>query len=297
MAHAPSRLDDLRWLLVAAAARALTWLPVDAALATGEALGVLAHRVAGRRRHIADVNLALCFPDLDAGERAALVARTFRSTGIAVAETALAWLSSSARLDGRVTFSGLEHLRVQDGRGVLLFGAHFSTLDIAGALLSREVSVDVVYRAHRNARFERLMARSRARVIGGAIERDDTRAIVRRLRAGRVVWYAADQDYGRRHSVFAPFFGVPAATITAGTRLARAGNARVLFVSHFRSGRPYRWCIDVQPLPDGFPSGDDVADATVLNAHIEREVRRDPAQYLWLHRRFKTRPDGEPRPY
>lgn len=297
MARSPTPLDNLRWRFVIALARAVTALPVDVALRIGGVLGAVGYRIARRRRHIAETNIALCFPELEPPARAALVRRTFRATGIALIETAMTWLRPVVPLRPRAHFCGLELLRAGDGRGVLLIGAHFSTLDLAGALLALEAPVDAIYRPHANPLLQQLMADARTRAMGGAIERSDTRTIVRRLRAGRTVWYAADQDFGRRHSVFAPFFGVPAATITAGGRLARAGNARVLFLSHFRTEEPFAWHIRIQPCPDGYPSGDDVADAAALNRLIEHEIRRDPAQYLWLHRRFKTRPEGEARPY
>jgi KDO2-lipid IV(A) lauroyltransferase len=293
------RLRDLPLWLAIAIAWLLVRLPLPLLLRIGIGIGWLGDRVAGSRAHIADVNLALCFPELDVRARRALRRRTFRAYGIALVETAIAWLRPVTALSRRTQIDGLEHVRAAQarGHGVLLLGAHFSTLDLAGTLLATALRLDITYRRNRNPAIEWLMHQGRARCYDRVHERDDVRAAIRSLREGRVLWYAADQDYGRRHSVFAPFFGVPAATITAATRIAAAGGAEVLFFSHFRTESPWAWQLSIQPLPAGYPSGETVQDATLLNAHIEAQVRRDPAQYLWLHRRFKTRPAGEARPY
>lgn len=293
------RLRDLPLWLAIAIAWLLVRLPLPLLLRIGIGIGWLGDRVAGSRAHIADVNLALCFPELDVRARRALRRRTFRAYGIAFVETAIAWLRPVTALSRRTQIDGLEHVRAAQarGHGVLLLGAHFSTLDLAGALLATALRLDITYRRNRNPAIEWLMRQGRARCYDRVHERDDVRGAIRSLREGRVLWYAADQDYGRRHSVFAPFFGVPAATITAATRIAAAGGAEVLFFSHFRTESPWAWQLSIQPLPAGYPSGEAVQDATLLNAHIEAQVRRDPAQYLWLHRRFKTRPAGEARPY
>jgi Kdo2-lipid IVA lauroyltransferase/acyltransferase len=279
--------------------RVVAGLPLRAQYAIGRWLGRLLHRTARRRRHIADVNLRLCFPELDARMRADLVRNVFRSIGIGLVETAIAYYVPMERLRPRVTIEGLEHLEAAraQGRGVLLIGAHFTTLDLAGGLMSLFADIDVIYRRGKNPVAERVMVHGRQQHFKGVIERRDTRTLIRRLRENRVVWYAADQDYGRKHSVFAPFFGQRAATITASARIARMNQSPALFLSHFRDERTLTWTLRVSPVLDGFPSGDDVTDAARINALIEREVRRHPEQYLWIHRRFKTRPRGESRPY
>lgn len=265
----------------------------------GHAAGAALFRIAHVRRHIADTNLRLCFPDLSEQARTDLVRAVFRSVGHSAIETAIAWFRAPAHYAGRLDVTGLPHLlNAQNlGRGVLLIGAHFATLDFAGALLSLVADIDVIYRYNKNPVIEWVMRRGRMRLFGGVIERKDTRAVVKRLRKGRTIWYAADQDYGRKVSVFAPFFGVPAATITAGARLARLNGSPALFFSHFRDVTTGRWSIHFSPIIQGYPSGDAVADATRINRLIEAEILKHPDQYLWLHRRFKTRPAGEARPY
>jgi len=273
-------------------------LPLRAQFGLGRAIGAIGYRFARGRRHIARTNIALCFPELDPGAREALVRKTFTSTGIGGVETAVAWFGDIGRFDGRVTFEGLETLTAAQrrGRGVMLIGAHFSTLDLAGALLSRAVDLDVIYRYNKNPVIEWAMRHGRERRFREVIERSDTRAVLTRLKGGHTIWYAADQDYGRKVSIFAPFFGVPAATITAASRFARFNSSPAVFISHFRDAATRTWSLHLREIEE-FPGSDEVEDARRINDVIEREIRRHPDQYLWLHRRFKTRPEGEPRPY
>ena len=269
-------------------------LPLRWQFALGSAAGRLAWRIGGRRRRIAEVNVAICFPELDAAGRTAVVRGMFAGVGMALLEAAWAWARPFAALTPRVRFEGLDDLlRAQaEGRGVLLAGGHFLTLELAGAALAGRVSFDVVYRRNRSPVINWAMLRGRKRLYGTVIERGDMRRAARRLKQGRIVWYAADQDYGRRHSLFAPFFGRPAATVNAAARLARINGSPVVLFSHFRDEGGQTWTLRLQRL-HGYPSGDDEADATRLNAAIEAEIRRHPEQYLWLHRRFKTQPGGE----
>ena len=278
--------------------RTAAYLPVGSQRSLGRALGVLLHRLLRSRRHIAEVNVALCFPELPAAEQRSLVRAIFESTGIAVLETARAFFRDPEPLRARTTIEGLEHLDAARslGRGVVLAGAHFATLDLAGALLSLFTDFDVIYRPNDNPVIERAIRRGRQRLYENVIARDDLKGAITSLKQARTLWYAADQDYGGKHSVFAPFFGVPAATITMTTRLARVNGSPVVFYSHFREpGGRFR--LKLSPALAGYPSGDEVADAARMNLVIEAEVRSRPDQYFWLHRRFKTRPSGEPPPY
>jgi Kdo2-lipid IVA lauroyltransferase/acyltransferase len=286
------------WMLIACG-WLLARLPLRILVALGQAIGNLAFVVARSRRHITRVNLALCFPELDASAQQRLARDVFRHAGVSLCEQLVAWLNPRKPVARRFTVVGADHLRAAaaEGRGVLLVGAHFSCMDFASQALTQAVDIDVIYRANRNPAWEWLQVHGRQHYFDGVIERDDTRQVLRRLQAGRAIWYAADQDYGRKHSVFAPFFGIPAATITAGARLARFNDSPVLFIRQHRNLADLTWEVEIGAPIDGYPSGDDVADATRLNAIIEAAIRRDPAQYLWLHRRFKTRPAGEARPY
>ena len=167
-------------------------------------------------------------------------------------------------------------------------------MDIISRALSDAVDIDVMYRENKDPVWEWLQVKGRSRFFDGVIEREDTRQTLRRLKAGRTIWYAADQDYGRKHSVFAPFFGVETASITATSRFARFNKSPVLFMSHFRDLDTLTWSINISPIIEGFPTNDDVADVTRMNEILEAVIRQHPEQYLWIHRRFKTRPEGEP---
>ena len=154
-----------------------------------------------------------------------------------------------------------------------------------------------IYRPHNNPLFERFMTRARGRNFGTAIDRSDLRGVVRQLKAGRMVWYSPDQDFGRDVSVFAPLFGQQAATIRLMAKLARMTGASVVPMMFHRNPDNATYTIESLPALEGFPSNDEVADATKVNQFIEQAIRKHPEQYLWLHRRFKTRPEGEPSVY
>ncbi|MAM57633.1 MAG: lipid A biosynthesis acyltransferase [Salinicola sp.] len=275
--------------------RAGALLPWRLKLALGRGIGLLTWKLAKRRRHITDTNLALCFPELDDRQRAELVRKTFVANGIGILETATGWCRDPEHLRHRVTFRGTEHMEraMARGKGALIIGIHFSTLDLGGALHSLFFPADVVYRPHDNPVFEDFMTRARRGIFGAAIDRHDLRGVVRRIKAGHAVWYSPDQDFGREASVFAPFFGVPAASIKLTAKIARMTGAPVMPLMFHRNPDNRTYTLEYLPPLENFPSGDDVADAAQVNAFIEQAIRRHPEQYLWLHRRFKTRPPGD----
>lgn len=282
------------WLAVA-----LGWLiarlPHRLLVSIGRGVGALVYRLGGSRLRIARANARLIYPDATERERETFVRDVFRHTGIGLVETGAAWLNPKRNLDHLFDIVGIEHLRnaVEQGRGVVLLGGHFAVLDIIAGTLARNADVVPIYRTNKSPVWEWLQTRGRGAHFPKQIERADTRSVMRALKRGEVIWYAADQDYGRKHSVFAPFFGVQAATITGTARFARLNGSPVLLMSHFRDLDTGRYELRFsKPLVD-YPTGDDVADATTINALIESEVRRHPSQYLWVHRRFKTRPEGK----
>lgn len=278
--------------------RAIGWLPFDWQLGIGSSLGDLAYWLARDRKHIAKTNLDLCFPELDNHTRQQLVKSVFRNNGRGIIETAFAWSGRIDRLEDRISFEGLEHLEAAAslGKGVLLLGMHFSTLDLCGAALGRRIPFDVMYRRNKNALLESVMRDGRARNFPNAIERSDVRLVIKSLKAGHIVWYGPDQDYGRKHSVFAPFFGIDAASITATARIARITGAPVIVFQHRREV-DNRYTIELSAPLEHFPTGDDIQDATIVNQLVERAIKKAPDQYWWVHRRFKTRPHGQKRPY
>lgn len=274
-------------------------LPYRAAIRVGEAIGMLLYPFTVRRRRIVAVNLKLCFPELSAAERRALARKNFRYTGRTVAEMALSWWAPASRLPQLANFHGLEHLRAAEarGRGVLLVGGHFTPMEMAARLTSFETRIDTIYRPNKNPVLEYLTARFRQRHYGEPISRKDMRMLVRRLRQGRVVWYPPDQDYGRRHAVFVPFFGVPAATVSATSRIARLSRATVVPISFYGRDDASGYDIVFHPPLEDYPGDDPAADALRLNQFFEEAIRRAPEQYLWVHRRFKTRPNLDDRQF
>jgi KDO2-lipid IV(A) lauroyltransferase len=274
-------------------------LPFPVQIVLGRMLGRLAYWAMPGRRRVARTNIHLCFPELSADARRRLLREHFQSLGIGVIETAMSWWAPAERLRGLARIEGLAHLHaaLDHGRGVILLSAHFTTLEIGGRLLSLHAPFHVLYRPHKNAAFEAVMQTARARHFEKAISRDDMRAMLKSLKANMPVWYAPDQNYGREHSIFVSFFGIPASTITATARLARISGAKVVpfFQERLPGAAGYR--LRLHPALEDFPTGDEAADTQRINDLIEAEIRKIPAQYLWAHRRFKTRPLGEPPVY
>lgn len=275
--------------------RLVALLPYRWLLPLGRGAGWFAARTLRGRRRIAERNIELCFPELDASARDAMAEANLRDAGLMLVEFALAWMGSE-RAVARVSLQieGLEHLEAARaaGCGVLLVGAHFSHLELCARLVSRHIRIAGMYREHDDAAFEWAIKRARLAYAAAMFTKTELRQTVRWLKDGNILWYAPDQDMRGKDSVFAPFFGVPASTITATHHLARLSGALVVPFFHRRlDGGGYAIRLEA-PLSD-FPSTDAAADTARVNACIERMVREAPSQYLWMHKRFKTRPAGE----
>ncbi len=273
----------------------LARLPWPLQRVIGRTLGALAVRVPNQRRRIAHRNLELCFPDLGAAARERLLRASYRELGIGVFEFMRAWWGSVARFDGTTTVAGLDALaRARAaGTGVILVSGHFMSLELCGRLLTGHVPLAGLYRRYENPVIEWAVRRGRMRYAVAMFERDEVRAAVRHLRRGGVLWYAPDQDMRGRDFVFAPFFGVPAATTPATHHLARLGNARVMSFGHRRRADGRGFDLEIGAALPGIPSQDATADTALVNAAIESLVRASPADYLWVHARFKRRPAGD----
>lgn len=276
-------------------------LPYRVLLPLGRAVGWLMYLFMRERREIARINLELCFPDWSAERRKKVLRENFASNGIALFEMAMAWWWPKRRLARLARIEGLEHLQqaAAQGQGVVLMSAHFTTLEIGAALLGQKATIDGMYREHKNAAFDYVQRRGRERhnADAVAVEREDVRSMLKSLRKGRAIWYAPDQDYGRKASVFVPLFGVTAATVTATATFARLGKALVVPFTQTRLADGSGYLLRVHPPLEDFPSGDDETDARRINQWVEQEILQQPEQYMWVHRRFKTRPEGEARPY
>jgi KDO2-lipid IV(A) lauroyltransferase len=255
-------------------------------------------RLAMRRRaRIVRRNLALCFPDRSDDERRRLEAAHFRQLAEAVGEIAVAW-HHAGRLDESFGDAvGLQHVEAAraGGQGVLLLTAHVTCLEIGARLVGERIDASAIYRPLSNPVLEVAQARGRARYARRMIPRKALRDMVRHLRGGGTLWYAPDQDLGPERSRFAPFFGIETATATGLVELARLGRARVVPMMPIKDPDSGRVRVHFEAAFDAFPSGDDAADLARFNAFVERHVRAAPAQYWWLHRRFKSAPDGSDR--
>lgn len=268
-------------------------LPIRFQWWLGRISGLLAWQFARSRRHITEANIHLCFPELNASQQATLVRQAFIANGIGLLELGIAWFRNPAKLTGITTIHGIEHFdqALAHGKGILLLGGHYSTLDLGGSLVTEYIEADVMQRDHNNPLMNAVMTRARGRRYSSVLAATDLRGLFRSLKKNHAVWYATDQDYGRKDIVFAPFFGIPTGTITATSRIAERSGCKVVPFSHFRRTDRLGYDIYFHPALENYPSADDMQDATRINQTIEREIRRAPDQYLWMHRRFKTRPD------
>ena len=277
----------------------LHFLPLPLLARVGERLGLLFLLVKKTRREIATTNLALCFPELNQIELGRLVKAHFKVLGRSVIERNILWWASKARLSRLIQVNGEEKLDAikKTGRPIIFLAPHFVGLDIGGTAVSMRFNGLGLYSAQKNKLFNQLAYQGRSRFGDQQllIRQDGSiRAILKGLKQGRPIYYLPDMDLGRKDSIFVPFFGVPAATITTLSRLARASNALVVpwITRILPNGKGY--VVEIgDPLAD-FPTDDVNADTRNMNAYIERIVLTMPEQYLWVHKRFKTRPEGDP---
>jgi KDO2-lipid IV(A) lauroyltransferase len=265
----------------------------------GQALGLAFYVLGRERRRVAEINIGLCFPELSPNERKRLVRRHFRAFGRSFLERGILWWSSADRIRRLVRMEGVEHWQAVRGRPVIWFAPHFVGLDMGGARLALEANAASMYSAQKNPVFDRLLLRGRTRFNEQRLfsRQDGVREVVKVIRAGVPFYYLPDMDFGPRDSIFVPFFGVPAATITGLSRLARLGQAVVLPVVTRQLPGGQGYVLRFYAPWESFPSDDVEADTRRMNAFIEARVREMPEQYFWLHKRFKTRPQGLPNPY
>ncbi len=274
---------------------ALLWLSVQlpwrAQMCLGKQLGLLMFYSLRGRRRICCINLELAFPELSQVERKALSRAHFISLGQGLLEAGLSWWGNETILAPLTHIEGMEHLETarQTG-GVVLLSAHFTSLELGGRLLSPHLPLHVVYKPHKNAVIEATVAKLRTKRYGKAIPRHNIRTMLHSLKQQQVVWYAQDQHFDQKNSLFVPFFGIEAATNTATSRISHIGHAKV--VPFFTVRQKNGYLLRFLPALDDFP-GESVADDTLrINQIIEQQIREFPEQYLWTHRRYKTTPEG-----
>ena len=270
----------------------LHWLPLPVLAVFGRGLGRVFYLLVRERRQSTLTNLGLCFPQLSPAARSELAKRHLMTIGRGLLELGVWWWASPQRIRRLVTIEHAERLAIRDGRPLILFASHFAGLEAGGIRLGMEFDMVTVYAQAKDPVFERAMRRGCERFGTELISRrEGLRKVLRPLRAGIPFYYFPDMDYGRKESIFVPFFGVPAATITGLSRLAKATGATVLPVITRMTDKGY--VVSIGEPWEQFPTDDVVADTRRMNAFLETEIMKSPEQYFWLHKRFKTRPLGE----
>ncbi|MCF6776131.1 LpxL/LpxP family Kdo(2)-lipid IV(A) lauroyl/palmitoleoyl acyltransferase [Thiotrichales bacterium 19X7-9] len=288
------------WLLVFLAKTIIFILPFKVALALGRLLARVAYPFLKRRKNITRINLKLCFPEKNDDEIEKLAKKSFESIGMSAIETLIAWFLPDWRFK-QIPFTLVNFEQFESyykaNKPVIIMGGHFTCMEMIGRHVGmRYPGLNLVYQKHKNPFFEYIMSSSRGKYSQG-VERKDVRGILKVLKRGETLWYAPDQDLGNERSIFVPFFNIPTATLIATSWLVKKSHA-VMAMGHFRRKEDYSGYIGVlDEYDEHFASGDDYQDALRYNQHLEKVIRQYPDQYLWQHRRFKTRPEGEKRFY
>jgi KDO2-lipid IV(A) lauroyltransferase len=275
----------------------LHFLPAKAIAAVGSAAGAAIFWLIPERRRVTRINLAKCFPAMAGQEREGLARAHFRIFARAFLERGVLWWAPAQRVRDLVRIEGAENLRALAGKPVVVFAPHFEGLDAGGMRLSQDFAMVSMYARQKDRRFDRTLHEGRSRFGIRLLSRQEgIRKAVRAVKEGLILYYLPDLDFGPKSSIFVPFFGVPAATVPGLSYIARITGASVVpCVTRMLPGGGY--VARLYPAWSDFPSGDDAADARRMNAFIEERVLEMPEQYHWLHKRFKTRPPGEPRFY
>ncbi len=288
------------WCFVAIFWMLVQTLPYRILLKLGKIFGLLMLKFDKRQRHTTEVNLALCFPELTEEEQKKLLRENFISLGIAVFESALAWWASDRKLRNLGCFHDADRLRKAqaDGKGVVLLGIHFTNIELAGRLFALHgFNLTIIYRKHKNPFLEYIHMKFRSRYYPGTIGRNDVRKLLKALKKGNTIWYTPDIDAGYYDHIFVPFFGIPAASLTATARLPKFTGAHTMLSYSLRRDDGTGYDMYFSEIFDNFPSDDLINDVSCVNKLIEDAIRKKPEQYLWQYKRFKTRPPGEPRFY
>ena len=276
--------------------RLMTMLPIRWTQAIGAGLGLLVYRLVPSRRRVARINIRQAYPDYSEEQIRALNIASFKSLGISVFETALAWWADREYMRSICEVEGKQHLddALTRGKGVVLLTGHFTTLEIGAMLVGLQTQLNGVYKKAHNPMFNAFMAHYRSTYGEELIENKNVRALIRGLRKGRATWFAPDQDFAEQDIVFTPFLGGIASTLTATTRMAEMTGAKVVPFYPVRLDRGQGYRLVILPALKDFPSNDIEKDSARINKAIEDMVYANPEQYGWVHKRFKYRPPGEP---
>ncbi|KXS32405.1 MAG: Lipid A biosynthesis acyltransferase [Candidatus Gallionella acididurans] len=279
------------WLIHFLPFRVLVWI--------GNTLGLLLYAIAAERRHVASVNLNLCFPDMTEAQRRRLLRAHFRMFARGLIERTILWWGSAERISSLIRVEGIEHFEALQGKPSILLTPHFVGMDAGGQWIAQHTDTVCMYANQKNIYLTELLLKKRARFRNQRLysRQQGLRPILKGMREGMPFIYPPDQDQGIRDGAFIPFFGVPAATMTSVPRIAQMTGAKVLpCITRLLPGAA-GYVLTFYPAWENYPSGDDIADTRRMNEFIEERVREMPEQYFWLHKRFKTRPEGEKKLY
>jgi KDO2-lipid IV(A) lauroyltransferase len=275
------------------------FLPFRVIVAIGNSLGILFYPFAAERRRVGMINLKLCFPEMDEAARRKLLRAHFKMFMRGLVERSIVWWSSAERINSLIRVSGVEHFDALKGQPMILLTPHFVGMDTGGQWIAQQVDTVCMYSKQKNEYLTDLLLKKRARFRNQHLyaRQEGLRPILKGMKRGLPFIYPPDQDQGVRDGAFIPFFGVPAATMTSVPRIAQMTGAKIVpsITRMLPGGAGY--VLTFYPAWDNYPSGDDIADARSMNAFIEDRIREMPEQYFWLHKRFKTRPEGEERFY
>ena len=274
----------------------LSWLPYRIQYRLGQGVGRLAMAFMKKRRFTIERNLELCFPDMSEEQRQVVIRKNIDNSGLALFETGMAWFWSDRRVKRHVRIEGMEHVEAleRQGKGALFIAVHSLNLELGARAFGIRKSGMGVYRPNNNPCFDYVQYKGRSRSNRTLIDRKDVKGMLHALRSGERVWYAPDHDYGRRRSTFAPLFAVSKACTTTGTSLlVDSSECEVVPFTMVRNTQSGQYTVKIYPPLDNFPRNDPDAAAACINKVVERSIMAAPEQYMWLHRRFKTRPDGE----
>ncbi|WP_296405519.1 lipid A biosynthesis acyltransferase [Psychrobacter sp.] len=282
----------------------LIYLPLRFQFWIGKQLGILFYTVAKSRRKVTLVNLALAFPEKMSEDRERMAKQVFVNQGIGLFETLCAWYRPDV-FTRTVSISGLHHLieAQKANKAVLLLGGHYTMLDLGGRLFTQFLPIDCVYRPQNNKLLDWFIYNGRRHIFDEQIDHRNMKKLVSRMRDAKIIWYSPDQDYGLKNGIMAPFFGVPAASVTAPRRLARLGhksNPPVVMALHtyrqspdkLQRGRRPHYHLTITPALNNYPTTDELADATRVNEVLESLIRIDPTQWMWFHKRYKHNEAG-----
>ncbi|MGJ8680253.1 LpxL/LpxP family Kdo(2)-lipid IV(A) lauroyl/palmitoleoyl acyltransferase [Paraglaciecola sp.] len=269
----------------------LSWLPYKLQIILSKLLGKLLKVLANKRYLVAKRNLQLCFPDYTEQQREEILKQNLDNAGMAILETSMGWWWPNWRVARKAEYEGYEHVEAiqAKGKGVLAYAIHNMNLEFSCRVAGSHLPSVVFYRKHNNALMEYMQYYGRNRSNKYMIHKRNVKGLIQALNDGELCMYLPDQDYGRNRSEFTPFFAVPDTATTTGSLLfAKEANCETVFLASIRTKTGYK--IKIMPGLENFPSGDDKYDVTRINQMIEKMIMLAPEQYLWMHKRFKTRP-------